>query len=295
VRASLPQIIHKKTLESFAMAGAFDSLYPGLENGAARAQALADIAPVAEHAAEIKEEKENAVQSLFGDNLLDFTINAKFDLKKAPPLSKTEVLNNEKEVLGLYLSGHPLTKYARHLSKIVKKDISAIAENPTKGAVAVAGIVSRIKKRQTKNKDNWAQLTIEDEAESITANAFSKAWAAISGKTEINQVVIVKGDIRSDELSAKPEIVLSTVEPILNVIASCARQLIIHLPKEVNEEPLLKLNSLLDINKGITEVYFTVEEGNGQTCIKTAKKIVIHNALIHFIEEIFGSEAWDFN
>lgn len=107
-----------------------------------------------------------------------------------------------------YLSGHPLAKYSRHLSKLAGNTISQIQDNPTKGRVQVAGIISRIKKRQTKNKDNWAQLTLEDRSQSITANAFSRVWAEISNKIEINQAVIVSGEIRGDELSAKPEKVL---------------------------------------------------------------------------------------
>ena len=295
VRINLSQA-NKKTLESFAMAGVFDSLYPALDMPHARAQALADIEPVAEHALHVQQQKEAAVHSLFGDSLADIAASANIGLKKAAPLSKVDILNNEKEILGLYLSGHPLAKYERHLKKLVKKDIAALQENICAGSVEVAGIISRIKKRQTKNKDNWAQLAVEDQSQSITANAFSRAWAQLSGKVEINQVVIVSGDIRGDEMSAKAEIMVSNIEPILSVISRKAKQFIIRLPKDINDEQLTRLNTLLDAAKGMTEVYFTVpEEGGHTTTIRTPKKIIIHNALVNFIDENFGPEPWDFN
>jgi DNA polymerase-3 subunit alpha len=293
VRINLAQA-NKKTLESLALAGVFDSLYPGASAQHARAQVMADIEPVVEHAVNIKAEKEEAAYSLFGDDLVEITANAKVELKKVTPFTKAELLNNEKEVLGLYLSGHPLAKYARHMSKLVKTDISRIEENGIRGTVEVAGIISRIKKRQTKNKDNWAQLAVEDETQSITANAFSRVWAQICGKVEINQAVIVTGDIRGDEMTARAEIIVSSVEPILNAISRKAKKLVVHLPEGIKEEQLLRLNSLLDTTKGTTEVYLMVRENGALHNVKTPKKIIIHNALINFIEENFGPESWDF-
>lgn len=285
---------NRKALESFAMAGAFDSLMPGDDPLTVRAQLLSDMASIIAHAANIKLEKESAADTLFGDSFVDITEQSKPILKKAAPLTKTELLNNEREVLGLYLSGHPLTKYQRHIKKFLKADISAIHDNPTVGTVEVAGIIARIKKRQTKNKDNWAQLTIEDESQSITANAFSRAWAAINGKVEINQAVIVTGDIRGDEFSAKPEIMVSSVEPILNAISRKAARFIIHLPSSCEKEAMLRLNALLQASQGLTEVFLDIEENGKKTLIKTPHRTVLHNSLINFIEENFGQNAWDF-
>ncbi|MDR1124113.1 MAG: DNA polymerase III subunit alpha [Elusimicrobiota bacterium] len=291
------QQANKRTLESLALAGAFDGFYAGNPPEQARAQAMADIEPAAEQASLIKEEKAAAADSLFGDALSQITLRPKTGLlKKARPFTKAELLNHEKEIIGLYLSGHPLAKYARHLGKLVKADIAALQENIVPGAVEVAGIISRIKKRQTRNKDNWAQLAVEDQTQTITANAFSRAWAQLSGRVEVNQAVIVYGDVRGDELSAKAEIMVSNIEPILNVISRKARRFIVRLPENVKEEHLRRLNVLMDMAKGTTEVYLTSPEPGGKTAaVKTSKKIVIHTALVDFIEENFGPDPWDFD
>ena len=291
------QQANKRTLESLALAGAFDAFYPGAAPELARAQAMADIEPAAAHAALLKEEKASAADSLFGDDMSELTLRPKAAaLKKVKPFTKAELLNYEKDIIGLYLSGHPLAKYARHLGKLVKTDIAALQENIVPGAVEVAGIISRIKKRQTKNKDNWAQLAVEDQTQTVTANAFSRAWAQLAGKVDVNQVVIVYGDVRGDEMSAKAEIMVSNIEPILNVIARKAKRFIVRLPENIKEEQLHSLNTLFDIAKGTTEVYLVTHEAAGKTTtIKTSKNITIHSALVHFVEENFGHEPWDFD
>ena len=242
----------------------------------------------------IKEEKKIANTTLFGDGFVDLTIQAKPALKKVPPLTKTQLLNDERQVLGLYFSGHPLTRFKRHLQKLVKQNITALQENPTIGNVEVAGIVARLKKRQNKQKQNWAQLVIEDESQSITANAFSRTWENISGHVEINQPVIVSGEIRGDELSAKPEIIVSNIESIITAIAKRALKIIIHLPQDYKKEDLFKLDDSLKKTEGLTMVYMDFEENGKKVLIKTPYKIVLNNALLNFIEETFGTQAWDF-
>ncbi|MDR1683876.1 MAG: hypothetical protein LBR90_00235, partial [Elusimicrobiota bacterium] len=63
---------------------------------------------------------------------------------------------------------------------------------------------------------------------------------------------------------------------------------------EIDQEKLQKLNALLDAAKGVTAVYFAVQENGRTHTIKTNKKILIHNALINFIEDNFPPEPWDF-
>ncbi len=154
--------------------------------------------------------------------------------------------------------------------------------------------ISRIKKRQTKAKENWAQLSLEDEKQSITANAFSRVWAQIGGKIEVNQPVIVTGEIRGDELSAKPEIIVSAVEPVISVIARKAKKFIIDLPSAVDDFQLKQLDAHLNAVVGLTEVYFRIGEGEDKNLIRRSKRAAISPALIKFLEATFGESCWDF-
>ena len=286
--------INRKFLESCTMAGAFDALYPDEKPEISRANILTNVEEIVEHALKVKEEKSIAGTTLFGDGFVNLAIQAKPKLKKVVPLTKAQLLNNEREVLGLYFSGHPLTRFKRHLQKFIKTDIASLQENLTVGSVEVAGIIARLKKRQNKQKENWAQLVIEDESQSIAANAFSRTWSAVSGRVAINQPVIVTGEIRGDELSAKPEIIVSNIEPITAAIAKRAARLIIHLPYSYKKEDLFRLDAHLKNVEGLTKVYIDFEENSQKVLIKTPHRTAINTALINFLEETFGPESWDF-
>ena len=253
---------------------------------------LANIEPTIKQIDNINKEKAEATMSLFGDETVNFGA-PKAQQVKAEKWSNTQMLNNEREVLGVYFSGHPLAKYQRHLDKILKDSITKINEHPTTGTVAVAGIVTRLKKRQTKDKKNLAQMTIEDEKYSLAANIFNKVWTQIADSVAVNHALIVRGEIKGDDMSARAEITVSGVEPAFALISRKAKKLYIHLPKNHNNAQLFKLKELLGKTKGLCEVYFDICEGDKKHLIQTPYKIVLDGALVHYLEETFGPLSWD--
>jgi len=281
--------MNRKTIESLVMAGAFDSLQPDVKPEIKRPILFADVEPTMKKVDKLKEQKQDLTLSLFGD---EETYSTK-TTKKVEKWSHIQLLNNEREVLGVYFSGHPLAKYARHLDKILKDSITKINEKPTSGSVTVAGVITRLKKRQTKDKKNWAQLTVEDEKYSLTANIFNKVWEQISNDVSVNQTVIIRGDIRGDEMSSSTEIIVSGIEPIFPLISRKAKKMIIHLPKNIKSEQLLKIKELLNSSKGLCEVYLDFTEEGKKHLIKTPNKITIDGPLVHYIEDAFGTYCWD--
>lgn len=285
---------NKRCFECLIKAGAFDSLYPDSPVQEMRANLLANFEMMVDKAIAINKEKENASQSLFGEDIVNVVSTKEVKLKPAVPLTKAVLLNFEKDVLGLYLSGHPLTKYERHLPKLVKIKISDIEKKAIRGHVEVAGIISRLKKRQNKNKENWAQIVLEDEEQSIPCNIYSRSWASLNGKINVNDIVIISGEIRGEDPAAKPEIVVASAQPILNAISSRAKKLIIRLPENLAQEKLFELKALLGAAKGLCEVSLILQEGQKETFINLPDRITIHKALIDFIDENLPKNSWDF-
>ena len=285
--------VNKKTIESLVMSGAFDSVNPDIKPEISRPNFLANIENTIKQVDNIKDEKEESTMSLFGDDTLSLTI-PKLKQIQAEKWTNTQMLNNERDVLGVYFSGHPLAKYQRHLDKILKDSITKINEHPSTGTVSVAGIVTRLKKRQTKDKKNWAQITIEDQKASLTANIFSKVWAQISDSVAVNQVLIVHGDIKGKEgEEVRAEISVSGVEPVFALISRKAKKLSIHLPANVNNAQLLKLKSFLGQSKGLCEVCFDISDGDKKHFIQTPYRITLNGNLTHYLEENFGTYCWD--
>lgn len=284
--------VNKKVVESLVMAGAFDSVKPGVKPEASRAELLVNVEPTIAQIDKINDAKKEATMSLFGDDIM--TIAApKASAIKAESWTHTQMLNSEREVLGVYFSGHPLAKYTRHLDKILKDSITKINENPVNGPVMVAGVITRLKKRQTRDKKNWAQITIEDEKYSLTANIFTKVWGQLSNSIAVHQTLIVKGDIKGNDMAASTEIVVSGVEQIFPLISRRAKKMYIHLPKGVSNAQLMKVKQMLGQKIGLTEVYLDFCEDGKKHLIRTPFHITIDVPLTSYLEETFGTYSWD--
>ena len=286
--------LNKRALESLALAGAFDSLYSNLPMLEARAQAVADSTPISDFAIQQKISKQESAGSLFGDDFAIETIN-KPVLPKANAWTMQDLLFKEREVLGVFFSGHPLNHYKKYLPNLVKNNITEITENTPVGNISIAGIITMIKKRQSKkDKKTWAQIMIEDEKGSLMANIYARTWENLTEPLQVNQAVILHGVIREQEDgSVKPEISVMSIESIGNALGRIARKLHINLPNDATPETLDNLKVLLEKTKGLCDVFLEYTEDGKKIILQTGNKIIIDNNLINFLETNFGLDSWN--
>ena len=296
-RADLSQV-NKKTIESFTKAGALDSLFPGQDPKKTRAFILANIDRAVEEAHLMAKEKESSnTGNLFGDDFSAVLSVKKSKPVEAPSLTQNELLGYEKEVLGLYFSGHPMAKYQPNLAQLHCTPISDILEGRASGRLNVLGIVTLFKRRQNKKtKKDWAQLVIEDCTGSLAVNVFPRTYEQIGGKLAPNAILNFLGDVRLDEDSARIELNLQDVSNITDLMASIAKEFIITIPAGYSKENLQKLKSYLDMTRGTTTVVLEVpskEDSSKLHRIRTSKRILLHKGLLEFIENTMGN-AWRF-
>lgn len=288
--------INKKTIESLAKAGALDSLYPGQDPHVTRAFILANLEQVIDEAHLVAKEKENSVGNLFGDDFSSVLSIKKKEPVKVRPLTQRELLFNEKEVLGLFFSGHPMKRYQKNLEKLHCTPISQIIGGTISGNVNVLGIVTLFKKRQNKQKKEWAQMVIEDCTGSMTVNCFNKAYENIAHKLTPNAILNFSGKVNPDEDSARVELNLQDASDVTDLIAAIAKEFIIHVPAGYSKFALEKLKTYLDMVKGETVVYLEIpskEDPSKIHRIRTNKRIMLHKALLEYIENSMP-DAWDF-
>jgi len=180
--------VNKKSLEALIKSGAFDAFG---ERGAM----LANM----DRALTFNREGANASQdSLFGGSGGD----AIFTMDVAEPVSVKERLRWEKELLGLYVSGHPLDAYKEKLAK-QKGDIKSIKEHVRPGAdVVVSGVIENIREITTKGGDAMAFARIADYSGAIEAVFFPKTFTAHKDLVVTDSCVVVKGKLsdRNGEL-----------------------------------------------------------------------------------------------
>lgn len=193
--------LNKKSLEALIMAGTFDSLLN--DRGTLYSNLDRLLAFNKEHVAG----KEASQDSLFGGLMAEDTI----DLIPAEPLPTLTLLTWEKELLGVYVSGHPLEAYQEELAKrpSIGSILTAVNEKNElailrlKGELVTAGMVIASRELITKKGDKMAFVTLADAHDQIEMVVFPKTYAELKALFVVGSCIAVKGKltIRNDEPS----------------------------------------------------------------------------------------------
>ena len=179
--------LNKKSLESLAKSGALDSL------GVERKRIVENIDEILKFSSSLK--KSATVQnghSLFGS---DYPTSQTLELKPVPKASAQERLTWEKELIGLYLSDHPLNAYADKIKAYKAKPIkeAQLIKNETE-VFRIAGLVSQVKRIVTKTGQPMAFVKVEDfSPEPIEVIVFNSTLVKTNGVWNENNVVLVQG------------------------------------------------------------------------------------------------------
>jgi len=193
--------LNKKSLESLIKAGVFDRL-------AERNQLLSNLERLLESARETQRVKANGQRGLFE------AINQNIEIRLSPasPASKTEKLSWEKELLGLFVTSHPLEDF----KKVLEKKSLAISKVKTtlRGRqVKICGLISSIKKIITRSGKPMLFLNLEDLTDKIEVIVFPGAIQKNPSAFQENKIVMVQG--RIDNRDGVPKVICEEVEEIL--------------------------------------------------------------------------------
>ncbi len=210
------RLCNKRVFESLVHSGALDGL------GGNRAQYLA-ILDTAIHEASLKAEEREAGQgSLFGGA---DTAGSGGDpgtaaeggggaraLPNVAPLPESERLTREKEILGFYISGHPLEPFRAECELFATHTVSALGKW-TGSPVSIGGVVTAIKRQVSRRSGaEFARLTVEDFSGSSEVLVFPEAWAALSDRVRPDIPVLIKGGYsRRDQDADNPTFIVESV------------------------------------------------------------------------------------
>ncbi len=197
--------MNKRAIESLIKCGAFDSF------GYKRRQLQLACGNI------IAQLEEQAKINLSGQVSLFQTNNEPQDetIPDAEEFPQRELLNQEKEVVGFYLTGHPLAAYKDFISRSGMPQIRAVLSDSRRYAdgtrVSVTGIISAKQLKTTKNDSTMAFITLDDGSGQIEALIFPKTLQNCKNLVETDEVVVVRGRISVREEEA-PKILCDTVE-----------------------------------------------------------------------------------
>lgn len=214
------EAVNKKCIESLIKAGAFD------EFGQTRATLIESFERILDTINNANKKSIKGQVSLFDIATEDKTLEEhKYVFTVLPEYSEKELLSMEKEMLGIYISGHPLQKYKEHIKKITNIDtlkLNNLRENEETNVdiskmdgkpVKLAGIITSVKKKFTKKNTMMAFVTLEDLYGSCEIIVFDSCYSRTSNILFEENIVVIEGrlSIREDE---DVKIVANTIQEL---------------------------------------------------------------------------------
>ncbi len=256
-----PKVLQKGTLEILIKAGALDSLGPN------RAQHMAAVERAIAGAAARQKDKQRGQKSLFGGDdepaPNEPAPQAGGNLPDAPDWTHSQKLTAEKEVLGFFLTSHPLTQFADKLSKHTTHDNKQLGDLEDGTEVLVAGMIGSIKKAQTKKpsrngNSKYVNFDLEDPTGIVRCIMWPEDYARLGDKVQPEAVVFLKGKV--DRRSREPNLIVNQLLSIEEADKIFTTQIAINFKRGLHgEREMARTKQILESHPGKTDVILIVD------------------------------------
>ncbi len=298
------RLLNKRVLESLIKAGAMDCF-------GKRASVMAALDTAMERAQKAQKDKAAGQHGLFG--IFDSDVmpaaggGSAEALPNAPEWDEHTRLQNEKEVLGFFVSGHPMDKYREKLRNMKVVDTATACEmkpepqvfrrgghQEPQNEISIAGVITGLKVAKSKRSGElYAQAILEDTVGKIELIAFPQSYEKLAEKLKIDVPVVVRGALRGEEDSA-PKLAVSGIQALEDVKIRLPEALRIRVPLHSPDEALLeKLLGVFRGSPGGGKLLLDFEEP-GEFCavLEPTKVMVAADRLfIDRVEELVGRGA----
>ncbi len=286
--------LNKKSLESLIKSGSLDAF-------AERNQMLQNIDKLLAYSKDLKKESQNGQASLFGI-LPSVSLATNLFLDKAEPATKKQKLSWEKELLGLYISEHPLKEFESELTRAATP-LAQLSSDLAGQTLKVAGVITAIKRIITKNNETMLFVKLEDTTDSLEILVFPRLLKLKPYLWQEDKIIIAQGRLSDKENEVKllcesaEEITIDNVRAVLEKfdqtssfsnynraaqVSSAVQSLdtvCINLPSLVDLKLTDELKAILGSCPGSYRVYLVVPNRDSIQKIET-------NFLVNYTEEL---------
>jgi DNA polymerase III subunit alpha len=283
------RLLNKRVLESLIKAGAMDEF-------GNRAQLNAVLDKAIERAQKSQRDAELGQHGLFGV-FADEQMNGNSEkLPAVPEWDEHQRLASEKEVLGFFITGHPMEKYRDKLEDFRARSVEAIAAMTSgtgRDEIYTAGIVSNLRVLKSRKGDLYAQAVMEDMTGTIEAIVFPEAYKRLQTILKQEIPMLIRASVRVEE-GANPKIAISQLTPLEEAQPKLPRSIRIRVPLETSTEATVDaLHSICRERKGEAKVLFDVERGGDFMVVMEADSYNIcpDRSFIARVEELCGRGA----
>ena len=290
--------VNRKAYESLALSGGFDSFGIRREEFfATNSKGEMFLDTLVRYGQLYQQEKQQAQNSLFGgfDDGVEIA---------TPPVPKTderwsdiEKLNKERDLVGIYLSAHPLDEYKIILDNLCNARCAELADRGTalkdREDITLGGIVTGVQVRMGRDNKQWGLVTLEDFEGSGELAIFGDDWFNLCGKFTIGAAVYITGKMKSRFFNSdQKELKIVNVELLQSIKEKAIDRITIQLTTDMlNDETVTELNELICEYPGKTKLFFQLRDSLGKHHVLMESRkhqVDVRHKLIEFIEQTGG-------
>jgi len=293
------QVVNKRALEALAAAGAFDSL-----GHIHRAQFAAPIKGeegsfierILRYGNRFQADKASAQNSLFGTGGLAVEIK-KPEIPQCNEYSTLEKLEKEKDVIGIYLSAHPLDDYRLELRHFCNLQVSALNDmEAIRGReFTVGGMVTNVRKGLTRNNKEFAIVTFEDYSGSFDFAFFGKDYINYISIIDNARFLMIKGKVQprkrwNENQEEQLEVKVNKISLLSEVLENQVSRLTLRIPlQDLTHEVVTELTHLLMENRGKVTLRFQIYDQENERqdvqLLSRSVSVSLTDELLRFFEE----------
>ncbi|MGD0435849.1 MAG: DNA polymerase III subunit alpha, partial [Bryobacteraceae bacterium] len=252
-RADLASV-NRRILENLIKCGALEGL------GGNRAQLTAILDGAMESGQRVWRDKQSGQTGLFG-TIANEPAHVELPLPPLPDWTQQQKLSSEKEVLGIYVTGHPLDAYQSKVSEL-STHYTETLEGLEKGVeVSICGILTGIQRKRNKEGKLWAALRLEDRTGSVEAMVFTTQYDRLLIHLVEDQAVLVRGLVLPED-NGPPKISIQDIVPLEVARVDLPTLISIRVPVGANgsQDKAQALCQLFARKQGATEVRLRIEK-----------------------------------
>ena len=285
--------VNRKAYESLALSGGFDSFGIAREDFfATNSKGEVFLDTLVRYGQMYQMEQQEMRNSLFGgENEIEIATPA---IPHGVRWSDIERLNKERDLVGIYLSAHPLDEYRIVLDNLCNTRCAELADRcaamTDRDDVTLGGIVTNVQTRIGKNNKPWGIITLEDFEGSGELMLFGDDWLNLNGKFLHGAAVYVTGKMAPRfQYSDQKELKVTNVELLQSVKEKAIDRITITLTTDLlDEQVVTELGEMINENPGKTKLYFQLVDrtGKGHVLMRSTTKFVdVKSTLVNFIEQ----------
>ena len=278
--------VNRRMIESLIRAGAMDSME------GTRAQKFAAVEGAMEAGQRAHRDRESGQTGLFGE-LMGGAEPHDPPLPNVPDWTEKDTLAGEKELLGFWVTGHPLDRYQEKISELATRDTASLEGLGKNAEVALCGVLRGITRKRNKEGKPWVALTIEDQQGSVDGMVFASSYERLAPQVVEDQAVLVRGLILPEE-NAPPKVSVQDIIPldVARVDMPSVISIRVWLGRNGGTDRAAALDELFKRKPGETQVRLRLESPRDfSVLLDVAAKVRPDKEFRAAVEAICGAEC----